>query len=203
LFSGIVETTSLAQSVFAADKGIQIVLDRPSIFDDIALGDSIATNGVCLTITSFDESSMAFFIGAETLSVTGWTVESLMTFDFNLERSLKLSDRIHGSLVSGHVDAVAKVLKSELFGENLLLDVSYPVELSSFVWKKGSVVINGVSLTINELSKESLSVCLVPETLMRTNLSKLCVGDCVNLEADYIAKAITRREETKAYELHT
>ena len=203
MFSGIIETTSLAQSVFAADKGIEIVLDRPSIFDDIKLGDSIATNGVCLTITSFDDSSVAFFIGAETLKVTGWTPENLITLDFNLERSLKLSDRIHGSLVSGHVDGVAKVLKSELLGENLILDISYPVELSSFIWKKGSVVINGVSLTINELDESRLSVCLIPETLKRTNLKQLCVGDIVNLEADYIAKAITRREETKAYELHT
>ena len=203
MFSGIIETTALAESVFVADAGIELVLERPSFFDDIKTGDSVATNGVCLTLTSFDEPTMKFFIGAETLKVTGCQAEQLMAMEFNLERSLRLSDRIHGSLVSGHVDAVAKVTGVKPIGENLILKISYPPELSAYVWKKGAVVINGVSLTINELDSSSLSVCLIPETLKRTNLSELSVGDFVNIEADYIAKAVTRREETKNYELHT
>ena len=203
MFSGIIESTSFVQSVFSADEGIHIEVSRPSFFDDIKVGDSVSTNGVCLTITSLDESVMSFFIGAETLKITNWNVENLIIKEFNLERSMRLGDRVHGSLVSGHVDAQSAVTRSEKLGENLILDVTYPLSLSAFIWKKGSVVINGVSLTINELNSECLSVCLIPETLKRTNLKNLKVGDVVNIEADYIAKAVTRREETKNYELHT
>lgn len=196
MFSGIVEAVVPALRGEAKSGLYRLVLRRPAEFTDIKGGDSIAVDGACLTVEEFDRDSMTFALAAETLKVLEWNPEVLLTRTFNLERSLRFGDRLHGHLVSGHVDALGKVLRVQQDGESLFLDVRVPASLRSYLWKKGSLAIHGVSLTINELKDDVVSVCLIPETQKRTNLSKLKVGDSVHLESDMIARAVVRALET-------
>lgn len=190
MFSGIIEAKAPIIEVRARSEILQVRIARPVTFQDIKVGDSIATNGVCLTVEDFSNDWMQFAIGAETLKVTAWSPQQLQGTTVNLERSLRFGDRLHGHMVSGHVEDTGKVLESQWLGENLLLTISYPKSLSPFVWKKGSIALQGVSLTINEITDTTLSVNLIPETIQITNLKDLKQGDTVNLEADYFAKAL-------------
>jgi riboflavin synthase len=190
MFSGIIEAKARIIEVVDRPELLQIRVERPVSFADIKTGDSIATNGVCLTVENFTDSWMQFAIGAETLAVTGWTKNELANKNVNLERSLCYGDRLHGHIVSGHVEETGIVVDKVWFGESLVLKIKYPESLASFIWKKGSVAVQGVSLTVNEITNNILSVCLIPETLQITNLKDLNINDKVNLEADYFAKAI-------------
>lgn len=166
-------------------------MECPSSFTDLRIGDSIATNGVCLTVEAYSPKHITFALGAETLKITGWTAENLKGTTLNLERSLRLGDRIHGHWVSGHVDAVGVVSTFRDLGGSMQLDVQAPAELMPFVWPKGSWAVNGVSLTINDVTREGVvSMCLIPETLARTNLGRLEVGSRVNLEIDTFARGL-------------
>lgn len=190
MFSGIIEAKATITDVSERSGVLQIRVERPATFDDIKNGDSISTNGVCLTVEDFSADWLQFAIGFETLKVTGWNPQTLQQASVNLERSLRFGDRLHGHMVSGHVEETGKVVESFYQGENLLLTVSFPEALAPFIWKKGSIAIQGVSLTVNEVTNNTLSVCLIPETLTITNLKNLKSGDTVNLEADYFAKAL-------------
>ncbi len=206
MFSGIVEAkTNLLSCTPENPKPqqvTQIIVEKPSEFRDISVGDSIAVNGVCLTLEDFNATTMQFALGAETLKVTGWTAQNLRQRPLNLERSLRFGDRLHGHLVSGHVDAMGKVTYSEDLGGSWLLKVQVPAQLSPMVWPKGSIAINGVSLTINAVSQNEVEVCLIPETLKRTNLSSLQVGDQVTLEVDPMARALQRMLAEKERDSH-
>lgn len=196
MFSGIVEAVAPALHGESQAGLYRLTLARPESFSDIKGGDSIAVNGVCLTVETFDQNSMTFALAAETLKVLQWSPDSLLQRPFNLERSLRFGDRLHGHLVSGHVDSLGTVLRSEAEGESWFLDVQLPSALRSFVWKKGSLALHGVSLTINEIEGDRVSVCLIPETLKRTNLGLMRPGDLINLEPDLIARAVVRALET-------
>lgn len=200
MFSGIVEAVAPVLNMKSLSKAIQISIRKPSDFNDLKIGDSIAVDGVCLTVEKFDSEQMTFTIAAETLQVTGWTESTLKATKLNLERSLRLGDRIHGHLVAGHVDGVGQVLSREQEGESLWYWIQFPKDLAPMFWKKGSVSLKGVSLTINEVKDLSLSVCLIPETLRQTNLAELTVGEKVNLEVDTLARAMIHymRTEGKA-----
>ena len=190
MFTGIVEAKAEIIEITEGQQSLIVVLPRPEIFDDIKIGDSIACNGVCLTVEKFDSKTMQFTIGYETLQITGWTKDFLSNKSFNLERSLKFGDRIHGHLVSGHVDNVSKLVKKEMAGDCLLLDFILPEAQSKEVWKKSSVALNGVSLTVNFVENSQFQVCLVPETLRKTNMDDLSVGDPINIETDYYMKGL-------------
>ncbi len=193
MFSGVIEAQSrlLKQTSFA--QSIRIEVECPSTFNDLKIGDSIATNGVCLTIESFDQNKIQFCLGAETLKLLGPAFEQWAKFPLNLERSMRLGDRVHGHLVTGHVDSVAKILKSYADGDCWQMRIEIPEAQSSFFWKKGSVCLNGVSLTVNEFQKKKnnhwIEVCLIPETLQKTNLKLYEEGQLLNIESDYLAKA--------------
>jgi riboflavin synthase len=191
VFSGIVEALSPVKSARASGNLVQIEVERPREFGDIKNGDSIATNGVCLTVENFDERTIRFALAAETLQVTGWSADQLARAKVNLERSLRLGDRIHGHMVSGHVDGIGRVTRLHDDAGSVFLDVQAPRELLRYVWKKGSWAVNGVSLTINDVSAEGIvSMCLIPETVKRTNLGTLAKGDTVNLEVDMMARGM-------------
>lgn len=201
MFSGIVETTALVTNSTSRESVLEITLARPKDFTDLHIGDSIACNGVCLTLEAFDANSLKFALGPETLKVTGWNSESVVGRAVNLERSLRLGDRIHGHLVTGHVDATSNVVQAERQGETLTLAIAIPAKLKNLIWPKGSIAINGVSLTINTVTASAFSVGLIPETLKRTNLSDLKVGSQINLEADNMARGLihwveSRKEQT-------
>ncbi len=201
MFSGIVESV---QPILQVQKGmgslIRIQVKKPSEFNDLKNGDSIATDGVCLTVEAFDEQTITFALAAETLRVLRWSPENpehLAGRLLNLERSLRFGDRIHGHLVTGHVDSLGEVLRSEGQGENWFLDIAVASSVLPFIWKKGSITLNGVSLTVNEVQGSRVSVGLIPETVKRTNLGQLGVGSFVNVEPDYMAKALQRMLEVQ------
>ncbi|AHI06729.1 riboflavin synthase subunit alpha [Bdellovibrio bacteriovorus W] len=197
MFSGIVESVMPILSSEELSHAYRIKVKKPNEFDDIKLGDSIACDGVCLTVEAFDQETLTFTLAAETIKVLQWTPESWLGKKLNLERSLRFGDRIHGHLVTGHVDSLGKILRAELQGESFFLDVQVQSTILPYVWKKGSVTLNGVSLTVNELVKDVVSVCLIPETLKRTNLGDLKVGSTINVEPDYMARAVQRAIEAR------
>ncbi len=198
MFSGIVEAHSSIMDVQARPGLMTLTVKKPIEFNDLKVGDSIAVDGVCLTVEAYDSASMTFSLGPETLRITGWTPEGVLNRVVNLERSLRLMDRIHGHLVTGHVDMSARVVVAEKQGESLKLAIEIPEEFRPYFWAKGSVAVNGVSLTINQVTADFFTVGLIPETLKRTNLSQLKAGERVNLEIDNMARAFVRQMELEA-----
>lgn len=199
MFTGIVETESPILSVELSDAQIlRVQIARPPCFDDLKIGDSIAVEGVCLTLEDFTESTMRFAIALETLQVTGWTSESLNGKLVNLERSLRYGDRVHGHLVTGHVDCKGQVIEVQEVGGAVLISIGLPKDTLKYIWKKGSCSINGVSLTVNSVENHVLGVCLIPETVSRTSLKHLRAGDEVNIETDWMAKGLVNRGQIEA-----
>ena len=190
MFSGIVEARARVRKTTQKPNLVELIVERPVGFNDIRLGDSVCTNGVCLTVEAFDDQTLQFALGAETLEVTGWSAAALENADVNLERSMRLGDRIHGHLVSGHVDATGRVRKIEPVGGSVFIDIEIPARLAPYIWKKGSWAMNGVSLTVNSAENNIVKVCLIPETLKRTNLGDLRAGDPVTIEVDTVARGL-------------
>ncbi len=193
MFSGIIEAQSQITKITQLKSSCRIEISRPKKMTDISIGDSIATNGVCLTVESFTAKKIQFCLGAETLKILGSQFELWKKYPLNLERSLQFGQRVHGHLVTGHVDSKAKIIKSYQQGECWQIQIEVPKNLLSYFWKKGSVCLNGVSLTVNEFKKTNkkfyLEVCLIPETMKATNLSHYQANEFFNIEADYLAKA--------------
>lgn len=201
MFSGIVEAVSEIKSSQELSNAYRIQIVKPVEFDDLRLGDSIACDGVCLTVEAFDEHSITFALAAETLRVLQWSPSAWIGKKINLERSLRFGDRIHGHLVTGHVDSLGQVVRADLQGESFFLDVKVASTVLPFVWNKGSITINGVSLTVNQVLNSVVEVCLIPETLKRTNLGSLKPGSLVNIEPDYMARALVMAAKNGALEL--
>lgn len=187
MFAGIVEATASLSRVDKDSSVTRVTVEKPSVFNDLNGGDSIAVNGVCLTVEALPAGAIVFSLGPETLQVTGWV--PFVGQKVNLERSLRMGDRIHGHIVNGHVDE-AGVIDFVQDGENTRdLGVRFSQAFAPYIWRKGSVAIHGVSLTVNRVEGLSLRVGLIPETLKRTNLGLLKKGDPVHLEADAMARA--------------
>jgi riboflavin synthase len=200
LFSGIIETTSKIVSVEPFPGGWRIEVQRPESFNDISLGDSIAVNGVCLTVEAVTTEKIQFALAPETLKITGWNSSQLLHSEVNLERSMRANDRVHGHFVLGHVDGIAKLIKRIDEGESCIFVIELPLTFRSFVWKKGSLTLNGVSLTLNGVSDKgslTVEVCLIPETLKRTNLRLLCEQDLITFEVDSMARAFVHLWKTE------
>ena len=196
MFSGIVESVQPVLKTSSGEGVVRVWLQRPPEFNDLKIGDSVAVDGVCLTVEAFTEKEIQFALAAETLKVLKWPEASgLQGRRFNLERSLRYGDRIHGHLVSGHVDSLAQIKDCRSVGESFFIQVSLPQSILPFVWKKGSITLNGVILTVNELENDSIEVCLIPETQKRTNLATFKKGDFLNVEPDWMAKAFVRSKE--------
>jgi riboflavin synthase len=198
MFTGIVETTSPIHQIEKKGSVYQILLGKPLTFDDLKIGDSVAVNGVCLTVEKINEGidgagTLQFAIGPETLKITKWDSLLKEDLEMNLERSLRYGDRVHGHLVTGHVDAIGKVVDVINTDGTLFFAVQIPEKFKKFVWKKGSLCIAGVSLTVNEVDNDVVSFYLIPETLKKTNLKNMHAGDDINLEFDYLAKAAVQR----------
>ena len=190
MFTGIVEAVGQTLQVSPGDQSLRVQIEKPNHFNDLNIGDSICCNGVCLTLEEQSSQSMAFALGYETLQLTGWGPEDLSGVRWNLERSLRFGDRVHGHLVSGHVDSMARVESSYAQGDSWILSVQVPAEFQPYVWKKSSLTIQGVSLTVNQFKGGVAEVCLVPETLKKTNLGNLKIGDFVTIETDYYVKGM-------------
>lgn len=197
MFSGLVEAVETVLSAEPLAGACRLKVARPAEFTDIKNGDSIAVDGACLTVENHGPGFIDFILAAESLRVLGWTPESLRPRRVNLERSLRFGDRMHGHMVSGHVEGLGHVARLSRDGESLFMDVKVEPSTRAYVWKKGAVALNGVSLTVNEFKDNVVSVCLIPETQRRTNLADLRVGDAITVESDWMAKAVVNVIEAR------
>ncbi len=190
LFAGIVEDTADVLSVSDQPEGRELTL-RSALLAKTALGDSVACAGVCLTVAGLSGETATFHVASETLRKT--TLGNLRLGDLiNIERSLRLDDRIDGHFVFGHVDSIADTLAVEVEGETRKFVFSLPEAITNLVAPKGSISVSGVSLTVGEVGDETFSVYVVPHTLQNTTFSQLQPGMQVNIEADMLARYVAR-----------
>lgn len=191
MFTGIIEAVGEIKKIIPLENGVRIEITSGGLdLSDLRIGDSIATNGVCLTITTLMGNTISMEVSRETLSCT----QSLDTRGgrVNLEKAMQLSDRINGHLVSGHVDGVGKIIKLEPAGESYLLAIRPPIALMRYIAKKGSITVNGVSLTVNLITKDEFRVNLIPHTLAATTFKELKKDMEVNLEVDLFARYLEK-----------
>lgn len=192
MFTGLVEDTGTVRELRATSSGQRLVVDTALDLTDTKLGDSIAVDGVCLTAVVVDNGSVAFDVGPETLAVSAFQHNLKVSRRVHLERAVRLSDRLGGHLVAGHVDGVGSVVGRRVDGDALFVRFGAPKAVLDLCIHKGSIAIDGVSLTLNVVDDDGFDVCLIPHTLTKTHLAALKVGDRVNLESDLIGKYVQR-----------
>ena len=190
MFSGIIAAVGQITQITPREAGFRLTVNAGKLApDDVALGDSIAHNGVCLTVVAHEGGQFMVDVSPETLSCT---VGLDAPGPINLEKALRLADVIGGHLVSGHVDGVGEVLRFDPVGDNRLLEIRAPKEIAKFIARKGSITVNGTSLTTNNVNGSIFTINLIPHTLENTTLNLLKPGSKVNLEIDLIARYCER-----------
>jgi len=190
MFTGIIAAVGKISRVGSAKGGLRLAIDAGALgLSDVAVGDSIAVNGVCLTVVKRGKKNFSVDVSRETLRCTAGLDKP---GEVNLEKALRLSDRLDGHFVLGHVDGVGKVTRFEPAGKSRLLSVRAPSGLARYIARKGSVTVQGVSLTVNAARGAEFEVNLIPHTLAVTTLRYLEVGDRVNLEVDPLARYAER-----------
>lgn len=193
MFTGIIQSVGAITQASPVGQDIKLAIATHQLdMSDVQLGDSIAVNGVCLTVIKLNESQFEAHVSHETLAVT---VGLNKTHQVNLEKALRLSDRLGGHLVSGHVDGVGDVVSFEALGDCWRLIIQAPHAISKYIAVKGSICVNGVSLTVNQVDGDTFSINLIPHTLENTTLKSLAASHQVNLEVDQIARYIERMAE--------
>lgn len=191
MFTGIITATGKITHVQPLEQGVRLTVAAPKLgLADVAIGDSIAHQGVCLTVVGKKGGSYQIDVSRETLDCTVG-LDAAGT-EVNLEKAMRLSDFIGGHLVSGHVDGVGEVVKFEPVGESHELVIKAPKKLAKYIARKGSVTVDGVSLTTNRVKGRSFSINLIPHTVAVTTLKRLQAGSTVNLEVDLIARYVER-----------
>lgn len=190
MFTGIIQSIGTIQDYRSQTGDARMRIHGGGLdFSDVAVGDSIAVNGVCLTAVALTADSFAVDVSAETLRCTSGFEQGM---EVNLEKALRLMDRLGGHLVSGHVDGVGRVTRFEPAGESTLLQIEAPATLVRYIISKGSITVNGVALTVNKMEGARFTLNLIPHTLQMTTLKHLTVGAHVNLEVDMIARYVER-----------
>jgi riboflavin synthase len=193
MFTGLVSYLGNVKSIELSDESAKLFITNPAITKEIKVGDSIAVNGVCLTVTEFDAQGFAVDVMVQTLNLT--STGKLKASDLvNLELATKSSDRLGGHIVQGHVDGVAKVAAIAQEPKWQRMNIKLPKALMKYVVAQGSITVEGVSLTVGQLDDEAdqVTVWLIPETLAKTNLASKQVGDLLNIEVDVLAKYVER-----------
>lgn len=190
MFSGIVATTGRIMKAKRTKGGMRLSVEARALgLREVVVGDSIAVNGVCLTVVDRAKNGFSVDVSRETLRCSTGLEQA---GEVNLEKSLRLSDRLGGHLVLGHVDGVGRIVRLEPAGGNRLLRVRVPAGLARYIARKGSIAVHGVSLTVNAVRGAEFEVNLIPHTLAATTLRHLEVGDRVNLEVDPLARYAER-----------
>ena len=193
MFTGIIQAVGEITPIQASSGDIKININVKQLnLSDVKTGDSIAINGVCLTVTSLSETHFTADGSKETLTVTTGLDQKGQV---NLEKALRLDDRLGGHLVSGHVDGVGEVIQFEPVNDCWLLAIQSPHAISKYIARKGSICVNGVSLTVNTIEKDVFTINIIPHTLEKTTLGALQVGSQVNLEIDQIARYVERMQQ--------
>jgi riboflavin synthase len=191
MFTGIVEETGTVRAFEPKADAWSLSIAARAALVDLSAGDSIAVNGCCLTATEFDTTSMRFDVLEETRRLTNFP--TLQTgAAVNLERSLRFGGKVGGHFVTGHIDALGRIDVFEPRGKDYFLQISLPPGLTRYVVHKGSIAIDGISLTIAEVSDSAFAVWIIPHTLSVTNLGEKRVGDPVNLEFDLLGKHVEK-----------
>lgn len=191
MFTGIIEDVGEVKGIRGNDKGISLQISIPGFFDDIKIGDSISVNGVCLTAKVINGGTFSTDVSSETISKT--TLGRFRAGErVNLERALRLSDRLGGHIVSGHIDGTARLKERRDEGESVRLSFSLDKELLRYVINKGSIAIDGISLTVNEVGDGGFTVNIIPHTAKNTTILDKKAGDEVNIEVDIIGKYVER-----------
>ena len=191
MFTGIIEEMGVVKEVTKTRQGSSVSILAKTVLEGLRVGDSVTVNGVCLTVVGFDPAEMKADISPETAKVT--TLGSLKAGDpVNLERAMRLGDRLGGHLVTGHVDAIGTIRARVQEGDALKLTIEAPRELLRYCVPKGSVTVDGISLTLNEVTDRGFRVTIIPHTAKVTTLGIKQAGDAVNLEADLIGKFVER-----------
>jgi riboflavin synthase len=190
MFTGIIAAVGSITRIAPTTGGQRLAIDAGGLdMSDVAIGDSIAVNGVCLTAVVKDGKGFEADVSNETLRVTTGLA---MPGEVNLEKSLRLADRLGGHLVSGHVDGVGEVLRFDALGDNRLLAIRAPTDIARYIARKGSVTVQGVSLTVNAVDGDDFEINLIPHTIAMTTLRTLERGSPVNLEVDMMARYVER-----------
>ena len=191
MFTGIIEEVGQVVAFAPAKEAWSLQLAAQLVPSDVALGDSVAVNGCCLTVTRFDAGNLWFDLLEETRRLTNFS-ELKPGSAVNLERSLKPESRLGGHFVSGHIDALGRVEVFEARGKDYYLRVAAPAGFGRYLVSKGSIAIDGISLTVAEVTGDSFAVWLIPHTLAATNLREKKTGSGVNLEFDLLAKYVEK-----------
>ena len=199
MFSGIVAAVGRIEHIEPLADGIRLTVDTNGLdLTDVIVGDSIAHSGVCLTVVDMNGARLKYDVSRETLNCTIGL--DAVGNEVNLEKALRLADRLGGHLVTGHVDGVGEVVKFAPIGESHELVIRAPAAIAGYIAKKGSITVNGVSLTVNRVDSRDFWINLIPHTVAMTNLKHLQAGSKVNLEIDLIARYVERMLEWKKEE---
>jgi riboflavin synthase len=191
MFTGIVEELGQLKRIKSGSKSAFLEIKAKQVLQDVKIGDSIAVNGVCLTVTGFQQDWFTADVMAETLNKTN--LGRLRSGErVNLERALRLSDRLGGHIVSGHIDGVGTITSQRVVDIAVLTEIAAPPQILKYVIAKGSIAIDGISLTVVELTPSAFTVSLIPHTAKLTTLGFKKAGDWVNLEGDVLGKYVER-----------
>ncbi len=192
MFTGIIQSKGSIKEIFSSSDGARLKINANALdLSDSKVGDSIAVDGVCLTVTELIESSFTADVSNETLTCTTFSALK-QGKNVNLERSLRVNQGIDGHLVSGHVDGIGAVNSIEKDGDSIRIKIEVQGDIIKYIAKKGSICINGVSLTVNSVENNFFDVNIVPHTLSATTLGDLTLQSNVNIEIDQIARYVER-----------
>ncbi len=191
MFTGLVEEIGKVKSIVGTTKSAKITIEAERILEDIKLGDSISTNGVCLTITAFNHHSFSVDVMPETMRKSNLNYLKLGSY-VNLERAMKIGDRFGGHLVSGHIDGVGRIRAFERDDNATWVSIEAPVKVLRYIVNKGSIAIDGISLTVAYIDDELFKISIIPMTKKETTLIKKRVGEQVNIECDMVGKYVEK-----------
>lgn len=196
MFTGIVEEIGTIQKINWGSNSAKLSIQAKKILEDIKIGDSIATNGICLTVTAYSESSFEVDVMPETMKRT--TLKQLSVGDLvNLERAMQLKDRFGGHIVSGHIDGIGEIRRITPYDNAILYKIKIDSKLSKYVIEKGSITIDGISLTVISIQNDLVELSIIPITQRDTILKDKLVGEYVNVECDMVGKYIEKLVNTK------
>ena len=192
MFTGIIQATGNISKIDSNGPDSRIVFKAGRMkLDDVKIGDSISVNGVCLSITEKTKDSFSSDLSSETLSLTTF-IEMRANSKVNLEKAMNFSSRVNGHLIAGHVDGVGVIKEMKNDGRSILILIEFPEELEKYISKKGSIAVDGVSLTINGTKENTFSINIIPHTLSGSIISEYNIGTKVNIEVDLIARYLEK-----------
>jgi riboflavin synthase len=198
MFTGIIEGLGTITELRQSGQGKRLTLEADFLLGHTKIGDSISVSGACLTVVAIEGKCIKFDVSPETIASTTFS-RSKVGDRVNLERALRLSDRIDGHLVSGHIDGMGTIKHKKSTGNAIVITIGVPESLSRYMITKGSVAVDGISLTINNLGLDGFDVSIIPHTAKQTTIGFNKVGDLVNIETDMIGKYVERFVTEKQY----